>query len=195
MNSIWGVFALPSENLPVAVLDSCLCEVPDDLSHEDRLHYATLELGGTTLSPRPCRWQVQLYTWIMGGGVLIPLSKFQNDTGVTLLGASPQPACEGGAFLDFIDPGETCGKSGTAQHSASRSPSALLRREEGVLCEVHLKGICGVTQVEPWPPAWMDAPYGEEVCPRRGSFQGHESTSYHDTFLHSAHTRVPLWLL
>lgn len=27
--------------------------------------------------------------------------------------------------------------------------SALLRREEGILCEVHLKRICGVTQVEP----------------------------------------------
>lgn len=51
----------------------------------------------------------------------IPLSKFQNGPGVTLLGASPQAACEGGVFLDVIDPGEMCGRSGAAQHSASRS--------------------------------------------------------------------------
>lgn len=108
MNSIWGVFALPSENLPVAVLDSSLCEVPDDLSHEDRLPYATLELGGATLSPGPCRWQVQICTPGYGGGVLVPLSKFQNSTGVTLLGASPQAACEGGAFLDSRDVWEKC---------------------------------------------------------------------------------------
>lgn len=78
-----------------------------------------------TLSPRPCRWQVQIYTPGYGDGVLILLSKFQNGTGVTLLGASPQAACEGGVFLDFIDPGETCGRSGTAQHSASRSTLSI----------------------------------------------------------------------
>lgn len=56
-------------------------------------------------------------------------------------------------------------------------PSALLRWEEGVLCEEHLKGICGVTQVDPGLlPAWIGAPY-------------------RDMFLHSAHTRMCLWLL
>lgn len=121
MNSIWGVFALPSENLPVAVLDSSLCEVPDDLSHEDRLPYATLELGGATLSPGPCRWQVQICTPGYGEVCSFPCPSFRTALELRCWGPAHRQLVREGRFWTR----ETCGRSATAQHSASRSTLSI----------------------------------------------------------------------
>lgn len=70
----------------------------------------------------------------VGGGFTHSLVQVSERHWSYAAGASPQPACEGGAFLDFIDPGETCGRSGTGQHSASRSALSIV--QAGRRCSV-----------------------------------------------------------